>query len=123
MTNKQAHTLIQTLLSVPIDKNSKLEHARKQTLKNASVFIESYNDKLEDLNIEFCSTDERGNILRDHAGQYLFTKENQKLLIAAVRNFMNSEVSTPFEVASTSDTRGLSDEHVDLFRDAGMIRG
>jgi hypothetical protein len=65
MTNKEAYKLITALMDTPAPAGTKLEHARNQTLKNASSFVEAYNDKLEDLNIDYCSTDEKGNIIRD----------------------------------------------------------
>ncbi|MDZ7648484.1 MAG: hypothetical protein U5K54_15550 [Cytophagales bacterium] len=75
---------------------TKLEHAKNQTLKNASSFIEAYNDKLEDLNIDYCSTDEKGNIVRDTRGQYIFTKDNQRALSKELRKFMDSPMVAPF---------------------------
>jgi hypothetical protein len=80
MTNKEAYRLITALMDTQAPAGTKLEHARNQTLKNASSFIEAYNDKLEDLNIDYCSTDEKGNIIRDARGQYIFNKDNQRAL-------------------------------------------
>jgi hypothetical protein len=60
MTNREAYHFITVLMALKVQPGTKLEHARNQTLKNAASFIEAYNDKLEDLNIEYCSTDERG---------------------------------------------------------------
>ena len=122
MTNKEAYRLITTLLEMPATTCTKLEHARNQTLKNASSFIESYNDKLEDLNIEFCSTDEKGNILRDAKGQFLFTKENQRALSKEVKKFMDSPMAAHFEIVSTSDKKGLNDGLVEYLKETGFIR-
>ena len=122
MTNKEAYRLITTLLEIPAPAGTKLEHARNQTLKNASAFIESYNDKLEDLNIEFCSTDEKGNILRDAKGQFLFTKENQRALSKEVKKFMESPLVAQFEIVSTSDKKGLNDGLLEYLKEVGFIR-
>lgn len=102
---------------------TKLEHARNQTLKNASSFIEAYNDKLEDLNIDYCSTNEKGNIIRDARGQYIFTKDNQRALSKELKKFMDSELIVPFEIVPTTDKKGLSDPQVEYLTNVGFIRG
>jgi hypothetical protein len=71
MKNKEAFEFINVLMALQVNKDTKLEHAKNQTLKNAAKFIEHYNDKIEDLNIEYCSTDDKGNILRDAKGNFV----------------------------------------------------
>lgn len=122
MTNKEAYRLITALMDTPAPAGTKLEHARNQTLKNASSFIEAYNDKLEDLNIDYCSTDEKGNIVRDTRGQYIFTKDNQRALSKELRKFMDSPMVVPFEIVSTSDKKGLNDAQVEYLSEVGFIR-
>ncbi len=122
MTNKEAYRLITALMDTQAPAGTKLEHARNQTLKNASSFIEAYNDKLEDLNIDYCSTDEKGNIVRDPRGQYIFTKDNQRALSKELKKFLDSEMIVPFEIVSTSDKKGLSDSQVEYLFDVGFIR-
>ncbi len=123
MTNKEAYRLITALMDTQAPAGTKLEHAKNQTLKNASSFIEAYNDKLEDLNIDYCSTDEKGNIVRDTRGQYIFTKDNQRALSKELRKFMDSEMIVSFEIISTTDKKGLSDPQVEYMTEVGFIRG
>lgn len=122
MTNKEAYKLITALMDTPAPAGTKLEHARNQTLKNAGPFIEAYNDKLEDLNIDYCSTDERGNILRDARGQYIFTKDNQRALSKELKKFMDAPLLIPFEITTTADKKGLSDLQVEYLSSAGFLR-
>lgn len=122
MTNKEAYKLITALMDTPAPAGTKLEHARNQTLKNAGPFIEAYNDKLEDLNIDYCSTDERGNILRDARGQYIFTKDNQRALSKELKKFMDGPMAVQFEIVSTSDVKGLGDAHAEFLAEVGFIR-
>ena len=49
MTNRDAYQLINVLLEIPAPTETKLEHAKTQTLKNAKHFIEKYNEKIEDI--------------------------------------------------------------------------
>ena len=122
MTNKEAYRLITALMETQAPAGTKLEHARNQTLKNASSFIESYNDKLEDLNIDYCSTDEKGNIIRDARGQYIFNKDNQRALSKELKRFMDSPMLLPFQIVSTSDKKGLNDAQVEYLSEVGFIR-
>jgi len=122
MTNKEAYRLITALMDTQAPAGTKLEHARNQTLKNASSFIEAYNDKLEDLNIDYCSTDEKGNIIRDARGQYIFNKDNQRALSKELKRFMDSQMIAPFEIVSTSDKKGLNEAQVEYLSEVGFIR-
>ena len=122
MTNKEAYRLITALMDTQAPAGTKLEHARNQTLKNASSFIEAYNDKLEDLNIDYCSTDEKGNIIRDARGQYIFNKDNQRALSKELKRFMDSPMLLPFQIVSTSDKKGLNDAQVEYLSEIGFIR-
>lgn len=122
MTNKEAYRLIMALMETQAPAGTKLEHARNQTLKNAAAFIEAYNDKLEDVNIDYCSTDEKGNIIRDTRGQYIFTKDNQRALSKELKKFMDGLLIVPFEIVSTPDKKGLSDAQVEYLTEVGFIR-
>jgi hypothetical protein len=122
MTNREAYTFITILSNLQVQKGTKLEHARNQTLKNATAFIEAYNAKLEDLNIDFCSTDERGNILRDEAGRYHFTKQGQRMLLVELKKFLDSEQLIEFSISSTSYRNGLNEDHIDYLQHVSFLR-
>ena len=122
MKNREAYRLITVLMEMPVASGTKLEHAKNQTLKNAAAFIEAYNDKLEDLTIDFCSTDEKGNIIKDQRNQYFFTKEKQRALAKDWKKFMDSETVVSFEIVSTSDKKGLSVSLVEYLIGIEFIR-
>jgi type IV secretory pathway VirB4 component len=122
MTNKEAYHLINVLLDMAAPADTKLEHARTQTLKNAELFIEKYNDKIEDLSIDYCSTDEKGNIVRDSQRQYIFTKENQRLFSKELKKFLDDDSIVCFEIVATSDRKGLSEIQIEYFKRVGFLR-
>ncbi len=122
MTNREAYRLITALLEMAAPSGTKLEHAKTQTLKNAASFIEAYNDKLEDLNIDYCSTDEKGNIIKDQRNQYVFTKDKQRALAKELKKFMDSDVILPFNLVTTSDKKGLSKPQIEYLEDAGFLK-
>jgi uncharacterized pyridoxamine 5'-phosphate oxidase family protein len=122
MKNKEAFEFINVLMALQVNKDTKLEHAKNQTLKNAAKFIEHYNDKIEDLNIEYCSTDDKGNILRDVKGNFVFNKENFRKLSLEIRRFLDERWIVPFEIVSTSDSEGLEPKALDYLKEKGLIR-
>lgn len=122
MTNREAYLFITTLMSLDATPGTKLEHAKLQTLKNARTFIEAYNDKLEDINIEYCSTDEKGNIIRDPRGLYVFTKDKQRALSKEVKKFLEADALIPFSIVATSDRKGLTTSQLEYLSEAGFIR-
>jgi hypothetical protein len=62
--------------------DNKLSFALKKTAKRISqALAQDFEDKLEILRVENCSVDEKGNILRDDKGHYLFTREATKKLM------------------------------------------
>jgi hypothetical protein len=122
MTNREAFHFINVLLYMKPKPNTKLEHARNQTLKNAAAFIEAYNEKIESLNIDFCSTDERGNILKGENNQYLFTKEAQRSLSKELKTFLDSPLLSPLEISPTSDVRGMSMIEIEYLSSVGFVK-
>jgi hypothetical protein len=51
------------------------------------------NEFQQDIDIELCSTDEKGNVLFDEKGRYVFTKENLKARIKAIKELDQKEIS------------------------------
>ena len=84
---------------------TKLSYAIKKVSKSIEKGFKKYNDTLEDARIDFCSTDEKGNVLKDDKGGYVFSKENLKLLTQKNREL----IETPFEVESyiATDLTGI----------------
>jgi predicted transcriptional regulator len=72
--------------------NTKLSYAISKTWKKFQVEVFSkYQDELEDARIDLCSTDEKGNILKDEKGGYLFTKDSLKQLEKTNRELQNKK--------------------------------
>jgi len=122
MTNREGFRFINFLVALSAPQDTKLEHARNQTLKNAAEFIERYNDKLEDLNIDFCSVNEKGHILKDQNGDRVFTKDNQRAFAREVKNFLEQEIVSQFTIVQTDDGKGLTEVQIKYLRDCGFLR-
>ena len=122
MKNREAYSLINALLEIAPPADTKQEHARRQTLKNAKAFIERYNEKIEDLAIDYCSTDEKGNIIRDSQRQYVFTKDSQRLFAKELKKFLDDEIIIHFEIVSTTDKKGLTEPQIEYFKEIGFIK-
>lgn len=80
-----------TYVSQNHDEN-KLKYALTKTQKSAAKVVETYNEKLEDLRIDHCSVDEKGTILRDANGNYLFGRDGLRALVQGQRVLNNQGV-------------------------------
>lgn len=49
-------------------------------------------EKVEDIDIEYCSIDDKGNIMYNEKGNKLFTKENLRLKLKALKDIDNIEI-------------------------------
>lgn len=49
-------------------------------------------EKAEDIEIEYCSVNDKGNIIYDEKGKKLFTKENLRLKLKALKDIDNIEI-------------------------------
>jgi DUF438 domain-containing protein len=56
------------------------------------VHLDLYKEQIDDIRIEFASVDEKGHLLKDEKGEYLFSKENMKLMVKAMRDIENKEI-------------------------------
>lgn len=97
---------------------SKLRYALKKLVKAGQKVFEDYQEQVEDLRIEHCSEDERGNIQRDAQQNYTFTKDKLRQLTKAIRVLAEKSVEfKPYlvEVAPVD----LTDAERDAF--AGFV--
>lgn len=68
--------------------DNKLRYALKKVQKNSLKALEKYNELLEDLRIDHCSVDDKGIVLRNEQGNYLFAKDGLKALVHAQRELI-----------------------------------
>lgn len=89
------------------DKENKLCHAIRKQLKSFEGIIESYNDKVTDLRLDYCAVDEKTKIiLKDTTGNLQFTVDQQKQLNAKLSELRKSQVVISPEII-TEDVEAL----------------
>lgn len=71
--------------------------------------------KSRDLQIDYASVDDRGNLIKDDKGQYSYTKENKKALDLALENLTNDNMEFEPYIA-TEVTEDLNEYQKDLFK-------
>lgn len=86
---------------------------RKGRLFDALAKLEE--DK-QDLKIDFCSVDDKGNILKDKDGSFVFTKDNLKKLSKATRDLDKKEIAIEPYIATEYDESTLTETEVDAFK-------
>jgi hypothetical protein len=75
-----------------------IERVSKSYAAQADKLETAFRDKLEDLDIEHCSTDEAGNILLDGAGRYVFTKDAQRARLQGQKDARRALLESVVEV-------------------------
>jgi hypothetical protein len=94
--------------------NTKIHYALRKVIKAANKLVADYQEKLEEININHCSVDDKGIILKDDKNEYRFTKDCLLKRNKERRFLFDSTVTvTPFYVA---DKSLLSDDDIENFR-------
>lgn len=74
-----ARTASEWLAKAEGNQNTKLGYAITRLEPRVKKVAEQYTNATDDINITHCSTDDKGNILRDEHREYKFTKDALKL--------------------------------------------
>lgn len=100
---------------------SKFRYALNRVLKRAAKMQADYQEAVEEINIDNCSVDEKGIILRetpagpDRAGEYRFTKDGLKARNKARTALFRSTVEIEAHLAKAEDIPELTLEERDYF--------
>ncbi len=92
--------------------NDKFQYALKMIKNQFKKYVKKYGDDLEDARIDLCSVDEKGNVLKDDKGGYVFSKENMRALTIKARALQEFEIEPCF----ASDLTGITDDQKELFK-------
>jgi hypothetical protein len=138
MTNENALELFQTLNSIPFNKGSHQEFAGTKTLRKMKAWSTSYNEKIRDLEDEFCAThksdkgvelllkkalkrtNKDGSTEEYQVNEY--TADGNKKKVEAIRKYLAEEVKVPFEIHATSDAEGLTAYQLEILTDHGFYK-
>lgn len=74
-------------------KNSKRKYAIGRVLKDVRAVVEDYNDALAELNIRHCEADDKGRILTDDKGSFIYRKEALSARNKETRTLLDTEVN------------------------------
>jgi len=99
---------------IDIGKEDKLTTVLKTFVKKQyTPAIDNYNEMIADFNIDFCSTDKDGNIIKDEKGGFVFTKENLKQRNAKVKELL--EKTYEFDTRFVEMPDNLTEEEKEAF--------
>ena len=93
------------------DKNkSKINYAVFKFDSKTSI-RDIISEQIEDINIEYCSTDDKGNIIHDDKGNKVFNKENLRLRLKALKELDAKEVDfEPYFISKENYENVITDE-------------
>ncbi len=83
--------IFNVLNKIDLKTDTKLKYAVIKVLKSFKKIAEDYKEKINDINIEYCHTDEKGVIVKDSEGDFSFKKEDLKKREKAVKE-LNKEL-------------------------------
>lgn len=109
-TTKLSYTqcieIFNILNKLDLNTDTKLKHATIKLLKTIKKIAEEYNEKLSDINIEFCYADEKGIIQKDAQGNFIFKKDDLKNREKAIKSLNKEEVEIEtFSVSLNHETK------------------
>lgn len=116
-TNRQIIEFInfaQSYLAQNAEAESKFKYAISRMLKRCLTLHGKAQDQVEDINIQCCSVDDRGNILRDERNQYMFTKEQMVARTKAQRELMNKTVQIEAYISTDTPPSPLSPDDIEI---------
>ncbi len=94
---------------------AKLIYACNNVSKKMNIIAEQYNEKVSDSEIDFASTDEKGNILFDLKGKPLFTKDNFRAFKAKVKELQREEYEIEPSICTDIPLELLEDQ-IEMFK-------
>ena len=97
------------------DKQNKLSYACKKVQKRLAEYIEDYVDKIKDLDIEFASVDDKGNLVI-HNDRYTYKPDKLRTLNEAKKKLWkeNKDKEYEFESYICPELPELTQEELDI---------
>lgn len=105
MTNKDLTGVLNLIIANVGNQETIGQKKLFKIYEKLKVHLDAYKEQLDDIRIEFASVDEKGHLLKDEKGEYLFTKENMKLMIKEMRDIENKEID--LNKISVANPKGL----------------
>lgn len=103
--------------------SEKFIHSAQLTLEGTEAFIKAYGKKLNAINLQFASVDEKTrHLIRDQHKEFVYTRENATARLEALEKLDEEEYLYPFEVITTEETKGLTRAEIMLGKKIGFIQ-
>ena len=113
MTMQKTFSEVQEIIQEgSVIENAKFQFALKKLSNQIKKSVKVYNDLMEEKRIDYCSVDEKGNVIKDEKGGYVFTKENLKALTKEAQLLAVIE----FEPFFCYEQIEYTEEQIELFK-------
>jgi len=97
--------------------DTKVCYAVEKVLRLNKNISSDFQESVADIQIEFCSVDDKGNIIFDEHGRRKFTRENEKNLNKAVKELYNEEIKIkPFYCTDKQWVDSLNEDEKEIFK-------
>ena len=115
-TYNELLVLVNSLNFVTAESGSKKELKIKKIIEKIKPLLDIYNEKREDIRLEYAYTDEKGILELNEKGEYKYTKDSFKAMTNEFKELLNQ--SFDFEVLEIG-TDGIED----LLFLSGWVKG
>lgn len=109
-------TIANNYISRTQGKDEKFIYAIKKVAKKIKKHYEDYNDAIFNIDMDTCSVDEKGNILKDEQGNFVFTRENLIKKRNSIKELIAQKVEFDNYIA-TSIPEDLTEVEIETFKD------
>jgi hypothetical protein len=92
-----------------LSEGTKAKKAIEKFSKRLENHIETYNEKLGDINLDYAATDDKDVLLLDEKGGYRYKKEDQKKRADAIKKLLKEEFE--FQPVRVSTVEDIADMH------------
>lgn len=88
-TNAELLELVRFLNSTPVEKGSKAEAKLKKIAEKIKPLFEDYNEKREDIRLDYAYTESNGVLELNEKGEYKFTKDGIKAMAKDMKKLLD----------------------------------
>lgn len=98
-TYKDLYMVVAYTAANVMNESTKGQKKLSKIRKKLQPYLDEYNEKRDELRLDFASCDESGNLILDQKGEYKFNKDGIKKLSQAVKELSDKEFDyTPIVV-------------------------
>ena len=95
VTNLECIEIFNTINNLELKEETKFRYAAIKVFTATKKLVDKYQEKLQEINVDTCFTNEKGVIEKDDKGNFLFTREGARERDKLVKELNSEMVEIP----------------------------